>query len=664
MDNYSENFQTASHNKEELDSMFLKDSEDIDEVIFENRDLVYDLKMYFRLFRKKFSSLVREKMHKNFTNIIYLTLDCPPFTQNSLREDSPIDYINELRKQYPQNDIRVLIPIIGLGEEFRQNKKIGININGVNKYLEKTSINFDYFSQNRIYNATVYAYPKTNSNIQVYGIYSPAFSYCNNIYELSKIHYLAPFIKSCRIAIKKFAKEGFAPDIVHVENIPFFLGGEFENNFSYPIKVLQSIKDFVQADNSKIESFWGAINLADKKSMKKICKDNVIKKCVNDLFNLHNEKQNFNMKEYLKFVYKNYYGLRRYIDKGDDIEENVIFNKLNTRILQLFPQMAQSDAMYFNPIMYSIKKCDYWTTFSKTYYKNIYESENLSRKMFQLIEKTKTKSSYVSYGANLDKYKLEGTRMVYQEFNSDNFRELRGKNKTAILKELSLDRIKTNFIDPTLFRSENIKILGSLDNFYESPLFFVNPSPEIFANGIDIILNSVLKLFELHKNIQIIICINGGLNISYVKNWIGFLLENSYFKGRWVFIDGEINPAKFYAAADMTLIPRRCNSTSIEHFIAMHYGCVPITSRCGVLNDTIPDIFDDMTNGCGLKTKVGNFKEDDDVEVFLIPLMKALNLYQNNPSSWNLLIKNCLNYNSNWTFKTLEKYNKIYQDLL
>mgnify|MGYP003304490626 CR=1 FL=1 len=34
----------------------------------------------------------------------------------------------------------------------------------------------------------------------------------------------------------------------------------------------QTIKDFIQVDIAKSEAFWAAINLADKKAMKKITK--------------------------------------------------------------------------------------------------------------------------------------------------------------------------------------------------------------------------------------------------------------------------------------------------------------------------------------------------------------------------------------------------------
>lgn len=185
-------YSTASHN-EELDFIYNQDSDDFDEIIFKgNKDLAHELKLFFRLLRKKFSCIVKDKIQKNFTNIIYLTLDCPPFTPNSFRGDSPIEYITELRKQYPYNDIRILIPIINVDEESQISKKITVEIDGKPRVLEKTSITFDFFLQNRVQVATVYKFPKTQANIQVYGVFSPVYSRVKNISELSKLHYLAP----------------------------------------------------------------------------------------------------------------------------------------------------------------------------------------------------------------------------------------------------------------------------------------------------------------------------------------------------------------------------------------------------------------------------------------------------------------------------------------
>ena len=656
-------YSTETHN-EDLDFIFNQESESFDDAIFENRDLVHDLKMYFRLFRKKFSLFVKEKKQKNFTNILYVTLDCPPFTPNSNRQDNPLEYITEMRKQYPDKEIQVLVPIINLDKDFRPNKKLSLEINGKIRVLEKTNLVYKFFLQNRIQGAIIYKFPKEISNIQVYGVYSPTFSWIKNISELSKIQYMAPFLKAVRIAVKKMSKINFAPDIVHCENIPYYLGAEFEIRIFPKPKVLQIIKDFTQIDIAKPEAFWALINLADKRAMNKICKDNVIKKCVANLFNLHNTQRFYQMKDCLSFIYKNYYKFRKYIDKGEDLDENIIFNRLNSRIMQLFPQISYGEELYFNPMMYTLKKCDYWATVSESYYKQVFENPELSGKMFKQIEKSKEKSCFINLGCDLNKYPKTNTRKIYQCFDLENFRELRIKNKNTLVKEFSKDRIKTNFVDPTLFKGETAKIIGSLDSFYESPLLFANPGSEIFANGVDVLFNTILKLFELHKNIQVIVCIKDGLKINFIKTWIDFLSKNKYFNGRWVFIDGEINQEKFLASSDMILFPRRANLSNIDHFIAMNYGCVPVISRSGILNDTIPDIFDDISGGCGFKTKKNLLTEEDNNELFLTPLMKALNLYQNNPNSWNLLIKNCLNHNSGWSFEILEKYNRIYQNLM
>lgn len=647
------NLYNSASNNENLDFIFNQDLDDIDEMIFqENKSLKRGLKMYFKLFKRKFGILLREKMKKNFTNIIYVTLD------------NPIEYITEMRKQYPDNDIRVLIPIINTDGNSRHSRKITVEIDNQIKVLEKTSITFDFYLQNRIQTATVYKFPKDKKNIQIYGIYSPIFSRLKNVSEFSKLHYLAPFIKSARIVIKKLVKDNFPPDIVHCENIPYYLGGEFEIVNQSKAKVLQIIKDFTQIDMAKSEAFWAAINLADKNSMRKICRDATIKKCIAKLFNLYNPKRFYQMKDCLDFIYKNYYKFRKYVEKGEDLEENVIFNRLNKRIMQIFPNLSYGEELYFNPMMYTLKKCDFWATTSKTYYKELFDNSEISGKMFNILEKTKNKSSYVSYGCDLQNYPKEDTRAIYQCFNVENFRELRSKNKNMLLKEFNIERIKTNFVDPTLFSGSGATIYGSLDSFYEAPLLFANLSCDIFSNGIDILFNTILKMFELHKNIQFIICIKDGMNNNFIRKWIKFLSNNKYWNGRWLFIDGEINLPKFLAAADMILIPRRLNLINNDHFIAMNYGCVPIISRSGILNDSISDIFEDISNGCGFKTKNSLLIKDNGNDLYIATLLKALSLYQQNHNSWNLLIKNCLTKDSSWNFKILERYNKIYQELL
>ena len=609
-----EEFETSAHTKE-LDVIYEKPTEEIEDVVFNDADLMHEFKTKYRLVRKSISAFIRQKMKKDFRDILIIT-------PNKL----PIDFILAFEKQYPDKKIKILMPVD--------------NIGGVEK------MHFEFYLQNRMNSATVYTLPKTRENVEIYGLYSTAFS--GN--DRTRLQFLAPFIKAARICAPKLK-----PEIIQVNGIPFFLGMEFENKRSYPIKVFQIINDFGEFEANKVETFWAAINLVNKKGMKKICNDKIIKKCIAALFNLHNTKRFYQMRECLEFIYQNYFKFRKFIDKCEDIDENILFNRMNSRILKLFPQMAYADEVYYNTMLLSVKKADFWATYSKTYYREIFKNPQITGKMSKYLDKAK--SGYVSFGLTPVNTNL------YQHFDVNNFRELRSRNKNYLLKEFSEERIRTRFVDIGLFKDENYTIRGYLDSFYDSPLIFGTFSDEVFAQGVDIAFNTILKLFEEHKNLQFIINIPNGLANNYVKSWVEFMEKSSAFNGRWLFIDGEINLAQFCAASDMILLPKRANIVTPEHYIAMKYGCVPIAARSGIFNDTIADIFDDITFGCGFKTKTPLLIEDDANEIYRAVILKALNLFTKNPASWNLLIKNAMSYDSSWNFGIIEKYNEIYENL-
>ena len=575
----------------------------------------------FFKYLNNFSSKLKEiKKVKKFADVIYLTVTEPP-----------LEYISAFRKQYPNCEIKVLVPLT--------------NTDG----LEKPNYDFEYFSQNKINKACLYKLKSNKENIDIYGIFSENFIG----FDSSRLQYLAPFTKAARTVLKKLK-----PEIIHVENIPFFLGAELEKNFSYPIKVLQIVNDFTEYEKNKKEAFWAAINLLDSKEMKRLCNDKIIKKCIASLFNLRNAKRFYQIKECLDYIYKNYFNFRKYIDKCDDIEENVLFNRLNSRAIQLFPQMISDDNTHYNMISYSIKKSDFWAVPSKTYYDTLITSNsNLSDKLNDLIVQTQDKSSYISYGHHIKDFP------IINNFTANNFREIRFKNKRYLLKELSKDRIRTNFVDPKLFTDEKYIIKGFLDSFYIAPLIFCSFSENIYSEGIDVAITTILKLFEQYKNIQIIINIPNGLENNSIKSWINFMEQNRDVQGKWAFIDGKVNLAQFYASSDITFFPARYNTNSSNHYIAMKYGCIPVSTRVGIYNDTITDIFDDISFGCGLKTKEKKLSDENIFNSFIHTAEKTLNLYSNNPSSWNLLIKNCINYNSDWTFEIIEKFNTIYENL-
>ena len=62
-------FETEAHS-EELDFMFNQDSADFDKLEQGNIDFVYAAKVYFRLARKRITAALKERMKKNFTNVL------------------------------------------------------------------------------------------------------------------------------------------------------------------------------------------------------------------------------------------------------------------------------------------------------------------------------------------------------------------------------------------------------------------------------------------------------------------------------------------------------------------------------------------------------------------------------------------------------------------
>ena len=600
------------------------ESEDFfaDDIELPAKDFRAEFKLQYRFLRKKVSAFIRSRLKKNFKEVLYVCLEKPSD-----------DFILEFQKQYPDKEIKVIIPIL---EE--------------KKELEKTHLSFDYYLQNRKNEAKLYKFPKDSDNIEVYGVYTSLFGDAHDISAFSDIRYLSPFLKCVRYFALKLR-----PDIIHCDNIPFFLGAEFEPRLLYPIKVFQTIEDFNKV--KQYEPFWAVLNIADKSGMKRLCRDKAVKKYIAALFDFQIVEQFDSMRDCLEFIYLNYTTFRSVVGSEDDVEGNVLFKRLNARILAMFPSLAQGDSQYYNPMDITLKKVDFWAVLSKSYYHEIFEHPEVTGAMHHRILTTREKSGYVlrGYDVHLEK--------VFWPYTVETFREMREKNKRYLIKEFSKQRISTKFTDTNLFADNEIQVCGYLDAFYESALIFCEFSDDVYLEGVDIAICSVLKLFELNKNIQVIFNIPNGLKNSYIKSFVDFCEEHSALNGRWIFLDGKINTPQFLAAADIILLPLRSNTKDSRHIKAMKYGCIPVVSSIGVYNDTIIDIFDDMTQGCGFKTDVGLNISPDANETYLKAVLKAMSFFSQNGASRNVIVKNCMNRDGYWNFEILQKYNEIYEEL-
>lgn len=112
---------------------------------------------------------------------------------------------------------------------------------------------------------------------------------------------------------------------------------------------------------------------------------------------------------------------------------------------------------------------------------------------------------------------------------------------------------------------------------------------------------------------------------------------------------------KFYAGADMFLMPSKSEPCGLAQMIASRYGTVPIVRECGGLADTIRPFneYDETGNGFSFK----NYNAHDMKHV----IEYAISMYCHH-SKWRNLVKNTMNVDFSWNVSAkryIDIYNKI-----
>ena len=172
-----------------------------------------------------------------------------------------------------------------------------------------------------------------------------------------------------------------------------------------------------------------------------------------------------------------------------------------------------------------------------------------------------------------------------------------------------------------------------------------------------------------HKGFDLVKCV---LEEIIVNNDVQFVLlgtgetelEN-YFKDLAyrhpdkVCIKLEFNKAlskKFYAGADLFLMPSKSEPCGLSQMIASRYGTVPIVRECGGLADTIHAYNENDGSGNGFSFK--NYNAHDMMHV----INYALQMYHDH-SKWSNLVENVMKTDFSWNVSA-KKYIDIYNKLV
>ncbi len=109
-----------------------------------------------------------------------------------------------------------------------------------------------------------------------------------------------------------------------------------------------------------------------------------------------------------------------------------------------------------------------------------------------------------------------------------------------------------------------------------------------------------------------------------------------------------------YAAADMLLMPSRYEPCGLAQLIAMRYGCVPVATRVGGLQDTIVD----RPGGRG---QTGFLADSVNIKGFVAAIRRALVQYRDAPA-WRSLQKRGMRQDFSWE-QSADQYIQLYRTL-
>ncbi len=114
--------------------------------------------------------------------------------------------------------------------------------------------------------------------------------------------------------------------------------------------------------------------------------------------------------------------------------------------------------------------------------------------------------------------------------------------------------------------------------------------------------------------------------------------------------------ARFYAGADMLLMPSRFEPCGLSQMIAMRYGTLPIVRETGGLKDTVIDCRDGDPEGCGFSFP------DYNAHQLLFAIKDAADLYRNDKKAWQALVKRAMKRDFSWK-NSAKSYIGLYEEL-
>ena len=221
-----------------------------------------------------------------------------------------------------------------------------------------------------------------------------------------------------------------------------------------------------------------------------------------------------------------------------------------------------------------------------------------------------------------------GTTIPIEEVKDSPFEEV---NETIFSLE---DFMDAN--DKTGRWTESRKAIATFKNGEEKRI----DGDVLVVDGEKLVRKSIFSLADINFD-------NKDITIIYYQN-----PEN--FAARITF--DEPLSRRFYAGADVFLMPSEFEPCGLAQMIAMRYGTLPLVRETGGLKDTVSGYWDAGEDADGFSFK------DFDANGLLAAVDLALDLWFEHHDIWDKLQQNAFDKNFGWE-ESAEKYRQLYDTL-
>lgn len=265
---------------------------------------------------------------------------------------------------------------------------------------------------------------------------------------------------------------------------------------------------------------------------------------------------------------------------------------------------------------------DYITTVSQTYANEI-QTKEYGEGLDGLLYSRRLDMQGIINGIDFEFFNPETDDYLEANFNSENFRVEKPKNKKSLQKEFGLEISGKKYL---------IGIVSRLTD----------------QKGMDLVCAAIDEIMD--ENTQFIIIGTGERRYEEA-----LLYHASRYPGQMAVYIGysENLSQRIYGGADSLLMPSLFEPCGLSQLIALRYGTVPIVRETGGLKDTILPYNQYEHTGIGFSFQ--HFSLED----MLGCIRYSKEVFLHNKREWNRMVQRGMNMDYSWN-KSKSKYEEIY----